>query len=212
MDPKATINYHIIDKLFSWIPRSKLKNRNFTIICNDCIGGGIYHKLGLQYSSPTVGLFIFSDDYVKMLENLPHYLNQPLKFKETSTHTKANELRKTNPYPIGVLGDVEIQFLHYKNPVEAADKWSRRTKRVNFNNLFFTYSDSDTDEVTGDLLSRYQKLPFDHKIYFSTEPRNFPNTIVIKDYKGHIGNSTRNRKYEKYLDVIKWLNGDKKFF
>lgn len=222
MDLEATIKYSIIDK-FSWIERSKLKNKIFSIICNDCVAGGIYHRLGLQYTTPTVGLFFFSEDYIKLLENFKCYITQPLQFKETSAHSRANELRKNmscGPYPIGLLGnDVEIQFLHYKDEAEAADKWNRRVKRINFENLFFIYSDSDAEGVSDELLLRYQNLPSsfkgwkENKIFFSATPRNFNNIIFVRDYEKatHVGNSTRNRKYEKYIDIIKWLNGEQDF-
>ena len=196
------------------LPRSKLKNKDFSIICNNCIAGGIYHKLGLEYSTPTVGLFFYSSDYLKFLGNLEYFVNQPLKFRETSVHLQANELRKTKRYPIGVLGDeVEIQFLHYKDEVEAEEKWARRVKRINFVNLFFIYSDAEED-FKEELLLKYQTLPFKHKIFFSSKPLNdFDCSVFVDEYENlpHVGDSTRNRKYEKHIDVIKWLNCEEKF-
>jgi uncharacterized protein (DUF1919 family) len=211
---KTTIQWRFIDKYFSGFQRSKLKNKDFSIICNNCIAGGIYHKLGLEYSTPTVGLFFFSNDYLKFLENLEYFVNQPLKFKETSVHSQANELRKTKRYPIGILGDeVEIQFLHYLDEAEAAEKWARRVKRINFDNLFFIYSDAEED-FKEDLLRKYQTLPFKHKIFFSSKHLgDFDCMVVIKEYANaiHVGDSTRNRKYEKHIDVIKWLNCEENF-
>lgn len=211
---KTAIQWRLIDKYFSVFQRSKLKNKDFSIICNNCIAGGIYHKLGLKYSTPTVGLFFFSSDYLKFLENFEYYIKQPLKFRETSVHPKANELRKTKPYPVGVLGDdVEVQFLHYKDAAEAEDKWVRRVKRINFDNLFFIYSDAEED-FKEELLHKYQRLPFEHKIFFSTKPRSeFGPSVVVAEYENapHVGNSTRNRKYEKHIDIIKWLNREKDF-
>ncbi|MCL4429977.1 MAG: DUF1919 domain-containing protein [Chloroflexi bacterium] len=211
---KTAIQWRFIDKYFSGIQRSKLKNKDFTIVCNNCIAGGIYHKLGLKYSTPTVGLFFFSSDYLKLLENFEYYIKQPLKFRETSVHPKANELRKTKPYPIGVLGDeVEIQFLHYKDEAEAADKWMRRTKRINFDNLFFIYSDAEED-FKEELLRKYQKLPFEHKLFFSSKPlSDFDCLVFIEEYEAASFTvcTLMNRKYEKHIDVIKWLNYEKDY-
>jgi uncharacterized protein (DUF1919 family) len=201
------------DKILAPYRRTKLRNKDFSIIGNDCIAWGIYRKLGLQYTTPTVGLFFFSEDYIRFLENFEHYIKQPLKFKETSKYPEGNDLRKTRHHPIGFLGDdVEIHFLHYKDEKEAAEKWSRRTKRINFDNLFFIYTDGEN--FREEYLPRYEKLPFAHKIFLSSRPRgNGLCTVFVRDYEGepHVGDSSRNRRYEKYVNVIKWLNGEKDF-
>lgn len=212
---QAFVKWRLIDNCFSWLQRSKLKNKDFTIICNNCIGGGIYHKFGIKYTSPTVGLFFYLEDYIKLLENFEYYINQPLKFKNSSIHDKVNELRKTKNFPIGVLGDdVEIFFMHYKDEAEAQAKWTRRVKRINYDNLFFIYSDAG--DFCDDFLSRYEKLPFDRKIFFSATPSNSNCVVFVRDYENAmgygVGDSARNRKYEKYFNVTKWLNGDKDFF
>ena len=45
--------------------RSLLKNRDITIISANCVGGVIYHDLGLAFNSPTINLFFSASDYVK---------------------------------------------------------------------------------------------------------------------------------------------------
>jgi uncharacterized protein (DUF1919 family) len=211
---RISFKLRVTDRLFERYWRAKLKRRDFSIICNNCVAWGIYRKLGLPYSTPTVGLFFYSEDYIKFLENFEHYIRQPLKFKETSKHPEANALRKATSYPIGVLGDdVEIQFLHYQSEKEAADKWKRRTQRINFDNLFFIYSDAEED-FKEEFLLRYEKLPFKHKIFLSSKPQADMNSVVfIRDYQKEkrVGESSRNRKYEKYIDVIRWLNLEKNF-
>ena len=37
--------------------RKKVKNKNFTIISNNCWAGGVYEDLRMEYNTPTVGLF-----------------------------------------------------------------------------------------------------------------------------------------------------------
>ena len=213
-DIPTSFKLRVIDTLLARHTQSKLRNKNFSIICNNCIAWGIYHKLGLPFTTPTIGLFFFSEDYIKFLENFDYYIKQPLKFKETSIHPTANELSKIKQYPIGILGyEIEIHFLHYIDEAEAAEKWKKRVERIQTNNLFFIYSDAEED-FKEEFLLRYLKLPFENKIFFSSKPRNKDGTIVfVQDYwnKNHVGDSTRNRKYEKYIDVIKWLNKEKDF-
>lgn len=84
--------------------RKRIKNDNFSIICSNCIGGFIYHRLGKQFLSPTINLFFNQKEFVKFILNLDHYLNANLEFLETDTD-----------YPIGKLDDITLYFLHYSN-------------------------------------------------------------------------------------------------
>ena len=47
--------------------RMRLKNDNFTIITNSCIGGVMYHKLGKRFLSPTVNLWMYDEDFYKFV-------------------------------------------------------------------------------------------------------------------------------------------------
>ena len=80
----------IIYPIINFIPRRRLKNKNFTIICDNCWAGKVYQELGLPYQTPFVGMFVFSPDYIKMLKNLKHYLsgNIPLTFVKESKYIK----------------------------------------------------------------------------------------------------------------------------
>ena len=60
--------------------RKKLREDNFTIISNNCWGGTVYESYGIKKMSPTVGMFIMPEDYLKFVANLEHYLAQPLEF------------------------------------------------------------------------------------------------------------------------------------
>ncbi len=60
--------------------RKKLVNTDFTIISNNCWGGTVYESYGIKKMSPTVGMFIMPEDYLKMISNLEYYMSQPLKF------------------------------------------------------------------------------------------------------------------------------------
>lgn len=50
--------------------KKRLANRNFTILCNNCVGGVILHELGERFNSPTVNLFFGAEDYIKFWKNL----------------------------------------------------------------------------------------------------------------------------------------------
>jgi uncharacterized protein (DUF1919 family) len=212
---QTVIKWKFIDRYFSWLPRSKLKNRDFSIIGNNCFAGGIYHKFGLRYNSPTVWTYIFPDDYLRFLENLDWYLQQPLEFKKETSHQmnqRSFELTH-HRYPIGVLGrDIEIHFMHCNSEEQALEKWNRRIRRLRRDNLFVLFSDGE--EYHDDLLERYERLPFEHKIFFSSKPcPKSECTVFVRDYANvpYVFDSTRNRRYERYIDLVKWLNGEENY-
>ena len=207
----VSFKWKVGNKLFARYRRMKLKNKNFSIICNNCVAGGIYQKLGLPYNTPTIGLFFPSDDYINFLEKFKYYIKQPLEFKNTSRHNKASEFLKTHFYPVGVLGDkIEIHFLHYENEKMAKDAWNRRKERINFDNLFFIYSDREED-FQDEFLDRYSKLSFNHKIFLSLQPRKNNKIVISIQSNTDDPKVVARAEYEKYFDIIKWLNGDDDF-
>lgn len=77
----------------------RLKNKDFSLISNNCNGGVLLHDLGLRFNSPFVNLAIYAEDYVKYLENFDYYNSLEIKFVD-------------NPglHPVGVLDDVFYPF------------------------------------------------------------------------------------------------------
>ena len=68
---------------------------------------------------------------MRFVGNLEYYLHTELRFISALESKYKDELTKkeqTN-IPIGLLDDVELVFLHYKNEKEASEKWKRRTAR-----------------------------------------------------------------------------------
>lgn len=152
----------------------KIKNRNFSIISNNCWGGMIYESNNLTKMSPTVGLFFMASDYIKFLKNLKKYINADLKFikPESSKWKSAPQLmndKRFGTYPIGVLSvdneDVEVFFLHYHSKEEAKDKWKRRCKRINWDNLIIKFNDQNG--CTDNEIDEFVSLPFKHKLFFT---------------------------------------------
>ena len=120
--------------------RKKLRNKDFTIISNNCWAGFIYQKYGLQYKTPTIGLFFIGNDYIKFCKKLKYYVNQDLKFISFSESKNYDLIKGDREYPIARLDDIEIYFMHYKTKKEAKEKWYRRCKRINYDSLIFKVS------------------------------------------------------------------------
>ncbi len=205
----------LVDRILGWYRRRELESKDFSVVCNTCCAGaGIYHKFQLKYASPTIGTFFFYEDYIKFLENFSTYIRKPIEFGSKSKYDLANKRLAQRYYPLGMLDDVEIHFIHYKNEADATDKWERRTKRINFGNLFFIFVELLQEEnFSQEWLDRFAKLPYEHKLFISTEPRGYDDIVVcIKEQNGGpVNNFIVGRPYEKYFNVVKWLNCNSNF-
>lgn len=148
--------------------KKRIKSREFTVISNNCWAGKLYQYLDMPYLSPTVGLYFFADDYIKLLKNLKHYMSLDMKFISYKDSKYCEVLKDHNQTdkPIGILDDVEIIFLHYKTEEEAYEKWNRRKERINWNNLYIKFSKMNL--CTEKHMEEFSKLPFEKKILLGT--------------------------------------------
>lgn len=191
--------------------RKQVKNRNFSIISSNCWGGTVYQDLGLEYTTPTIGLYFYAPCYIKMLKNLDFYLKSEIRFINESKYENANIERENGyKYPLGILGeDIEIHFVHYTTAQEAKEKWNRRLLRLNMDNLFIFFSDRDLCEPKH--IKEFDNLPFKNKVCFtSKEYPNYKSTVWLKGFIneptiGDVVNSSP-EEYKKCFDVANWLN------
>lgn len=166
--------------LRQWRERRKLKYRDFTIISNNCWAAtAVYQPFGLRYNTPTIGLFIMDEDYIRMLENLDFYLDSDLRFikpNESKYYDKISDNgKKEVSYPIAVIGnDVEIHFLHYHSKDEAKTKWQRRCARINRNRLLIKMSLRDSGYDQDEMCCRFLRLPIPNKICF------VPTSVAVR--------------------------------
>ena len=174
----------------------KLITPDTSIISSNCFAGHIMQDLGMQYNTPTLGLYFFADDYIEFLSNLKYYLTEAkLEFLEQSRYPLANERREKwiHWYPIGILGGkVEIQFLHYHTEREAANKWYRRSRRVNFDKLLVIGMEQNLTTV--EHIKQFDALPFKNKIFFSSKNlRELNSNCCIDDFavQGEVGDPYR---------------------
>ncbi len=164
--------------------KRSIKNKDFSIISNNCWAGRAYQYLDLPYLSPTAGLYFFASDYIKFVSDLHRYLNMPLRFISPEKSKYYEELKRRNQLdkPIGILDDVEIVFLHYKTREEAEEKWNRRKARVNYDNIIlkFSYMNLCCDKD----IQEFCELPFENKFVFTVnEKQKFPSEVLWKGQK-----------------------------
>lgn len=191
---------------------SRFVGGDASIISSNCFAGRIMQDLGMKYSSPTLGLYFWAPDYIEFLSHLRYYLTEAkLTFVEHSKYA-LGDLRRANWshwYPIALLdGKVEIQFLHYHSEEEAAEKWYRRAKRINWDNLLIVGMEQNLCTLKD--IQAFDDLPFGKKAFFSS--RNLPDVksnIYLREFDGRdeVGDAYRFTEIF-YRGLIKHFSGD----
>lgn len=200
-------------RLATAIMRARTRNRDFVIISNDCWGAEVYRELGLPYRTPFVGLFMVTPCFMRLLDDLWLYLDTrtELRFIRHSRYPSVNDWRQKQQltYPMGLLVDsVELHFLHYDDPSEAASKWFRRLSRIeagNTDQIFVKFS-ADKDLCTEADVRHFEALPFAHKLCLAAQPYPGCRSVVsMPDYD--IDGAYMYWLCRRYFDVAGWLNG-----
>ena len=199
---------------FSGLRRKKLKNLDFTIISNNCWGGMIYESYNLKKNTPTVGLFFMAEDYIKFLDRLNYYINCKLSFInpiKSKHYQKLKNINNYGNYPVGVLDDIEIFFVHYKSENEAKEKWERRINRINFNNLIVKFNDQNGCKEED--LEKFLKMSYKNKLFFTVKDWNVDKKEYIKFFqifnKKNINASKEPFGYNRKINITKYLNSIK---
>lgn len=187
--------------------KGKLRNKDFSIISNNCWGGSIYQRLDLPYTSPTVGIYFYADEYIKFLSNLEHYLSIKPIIIHPNKSKYANQLSKLKVYryfPIGIIDDVEVVFLHYRSDEEAIQKWEKRKKRINLSNLIVKFNDQN--ECSEQHLIEFDRLPYKNKICFTArEYASCRNLSIIPQRNCNYVKSDM-KAFRNPIDIIEYIN------
>lgn len=186
--------------------KKRLKNKDFSLICCNCNGGHICHDLGLRFNSPFVNLRLNAANFMLLLKNFDYYMNCDLKQFDSPS----------NSYPVGLLGDLIIHFVHYKTWDEVLEKWNRRKERINVDNLFILFA--DRYGCTKEIMEEFDNLPYANKVLF-TNKRHLPfkSCFYISgfddlDSVDVCSKFMPNKPWYRYLDqfdFVEWFNTGK---
>lgn len=195
------------------IRRRKLKDENFTIISNNCWGGTVYESYGIIKKSPTVGMFIMPEDYLKFIANLDHYFRLPLEFinpDESKWKEVLQNKSNWNTYLICRLGDIELHMLHYHDKEIARRKWESRVKRVNNKKMIFKFNDQNG--ATKDQILKFMQMPMKNKLCFVSDNayRVTDEIIVVKQPKRYKGRGIMASREpfgsSRYINLTDYIN------
>lgn len=200
-----------IIKILAPFRRIGLKNRDYTIISNNCWGGVISRNYGLPYNSPTCGAYFYAKEYIKFVSNLKVYVDAELvELKVEDSVYKEQLLPKfgTN-IVLGKVLDAEIVFVHYHTFEEAKQKWNRRKKRINWDNLIVKFNDQNL--FSEEDYYAFAELPYENKVFFTANKNLKCKKDVVYfpcyEKEGYVVDDIKTSK--KYFNTKKYLNGIK---
>lgn len=195
------------NKYFAQYRVRKVNDAKFTVISNNCWAGSLYRWLGLQYRTPTVGLYFYADDYLKFLQRLDYYLSldfEKITIEQSKYREKLYAKGQIN-VPIGKLGDIEVIFLHYDTFENAVDSWNRRKKRICADNLYVKMS--EMNDCTPEIIRQFDTLPYRHKFILVTHDYGIKSQIISKDWVNESQIKDDTSWFNKYVNIIIFLNG-----
>ena len=190
--------------------QGQIENTHFTIISNNCWGGMVYESIDVAKQSPTVGLFFMADEYIRFLQMFPKILDEKIDFINPTESRYVDYLKKDNrfgTYPIGKVGDVEIEFMHYHSEEEVVSKWERRCERIVPERMLFKMNDQNL--CTEKHLKCFDKLPFENKVIFSSKNIDgIEHLVYIRSARKQefVYASQEPVIFKKYFDVISCIN------
>lgn len=206
------MNKFIRSKVKKPFLKKKLKKEDWTLICNNCLGGMVTNDFGQQFRSPTVNLFFPKLSFFDFVEHMDYYLEQPLEDGGVNEELK---------YPIAVLRgdgtkpDVLVHFMHYKSFDEAKSKWNSRKQRMNKDNIFVAWTFA-FGEYTEEEYKRFEALPVKKKVGFVNRKelcKQYNSLYYIKGFEKResLANILEycdffGRRYYDQFDFAKWFN------
>jgi uncharacterized protein (DUF1919 family) len=191
-------------KTRNFFKRRNLKENRFSLISSNCNGCLMLHDLHLRYNSPFVNLCLKPSDFIKYIMNIDHYNQCELSFKKIDG----------KDYPVGVLDDITIYFMHYKSEEEATKKWKDRTNRIVYDNLFVMLT--ETKECSYEDLTNFDRIPIENKVVLTHKPypeikssyyvRGFEDEGYCKILSDYIAGQFLGKRYYDDFDYVKWFN------
>lgn len=161
--------------------------------------------------SPTVGLWFFADDYLRFISNLRYYLSLEIEMIPAQKSRRFERIKdyRSEDAPVGVLDDVEIVMLHYKDPAVAKDKWERRKARVNFENMIIKFS--YMNDCSSKMLREFDEMSFDgfnpKKFMFINKPDpTLKCGVYMPGFENDDQITNDTYFFNKYFDLTKFIN------
>lgn len=183
--------------------RIRLKNRKFSLLTGNCIGGYLYHQLGLPFLSPTINMMILNQDFKKLILNLEYYLSiTPITYEDD----------KFPDVPSAKIDDIILHFTHYNSSEEGIAAWEKRKRRIDIDNLYVIISDIDLSSKD---IEELQSAKVKKIVVMTSKDYNYDYCLYIPAFRGmdHVGDLLGKTisgkwKFERYFDFVGWINSE----
>ena len=189
--------YYPLTLLNKWMTRRRNRQKTLTILCGNCMGGYMYHQLGLPFQSPTINLMMHQPSLFKLVSNLEFY-------------------RKSEFAPIpggGRLQDIDIYFTHYNSFEDGCKMWHKRFDRIVDESIFIMAS--DRDGLTEEMIYKYADIPCKKLVIFTAKKYDLPYCFYVWEFKAQneVGNLLKKTFWGKWyfetiFDWVGWLNSE----
>lgn len=151
-----------------------IKNSKISILSDYCFAGYIYHKFGMQFTTPTIKMYSDNPNYYRFISNLEKYMN-------TSMVEVENIVDDPSPggyaYPRGRLDDVEWTFNHDVIYETAKERWEKGVSRFNWNN-YMVIMTIESEEYA----YKFNSLPIKKKIGFYYKDLGLDSVVYIPEW------------------------------
>ena len=195
-----------INRMLGYFRRKILKGNVPTILSNDCSAARFYEFLGLENISPTYNVFLNYEDFLKMCLNPLHYFDKPLE----NMHYVRFFVSPPNSAPHdGSLAfycdDIEIIFVHYKNPDIVKELWNYNRTHINPNRFMYLLA-RRLGGISQDNLEKFfqlegNKLILSPSLYELSKLKNCGALEWDMIY-------ALDRVIENSFDLVGWFNGN----
>jgi len=152
----------------------KIKESNISILSDYCFAGYLYHKFGLQFTSPTINMYADNENYYKFLLDIEGHMKLPMQEVE---NTRDNLYKGIYAYPRGYVGNSEWVFNHDVTFDKAVARWNKGVARFNYDNfivIMTIYSE--------EMAYLFDKLPIENKIGFYWKELNLNSVICMPEW------------------------------
>ena len=152
-------------------------------------------------------MFFHRKEFNLFVSNLEYYLDLPVEFFEMQYN---NDLK--HDFPVGIIGDIKLNFNHYTDFECAKACWEKRKKRINMENLLIISSATSVDDAL-----EFDKLPYENKLIFVPQEVGTKSSYCIhfEDHHdgvtiGMVANGTANGT-KSMFDILSFLNHESDF-
>lgn len=156
-------------RVLSRIVKRKLDLSDVSIISMNCVGGILYHDCQSRFLSPTIDLYFYPTDFIKFVNNIDYYLSL------------TPQVSVGQDYPVGILDDIKIFFMHYSSCEEALTKWEERKNRINIKKIFVIMI--ERDGFTKQDFNNFKKIKFPKFLFTKTKEYEFNDSIYMSQFK-----------------------------